>query len=263
MNNIITLGMHGILAQNEKMDWIGHDIANIRTPAYNSHKTFFSEMRTCEASASGRTPGVQTQRIEEDWSSGSVKQTQTPTDLAIEGKGMFPVARNGETLYTRAGNFMFDKNSDGPGFVLSRPSGEILADSSGGGIKFSSVPATFSINPDGTFGETGQATPSVPRLQLQLFANPETLTNIGNGLYKPSTETINHAGAKVDKRPVSTVAPGSRGSGLIQQGALEESNVDLVKKFSELLVSQRIYQANSRSISTGNDMLKKAIQDLA
>ncbi len=262
MADMLTTGMHGILAQNEKMSWIGNNIANARTPGYHARESFLAEMSLSGASPTEESQGAAPEELSVNWDSGSLKQTDKPTDLGIQGEGMFPVVSDNETFYTRAGNFMFSESSQNNGYVLSRPSGEALADNNGEEITFSQVPSDFSIGTDGTFQGLDNAQASAPGLQLQLFANPGTLTPIGNGLYAPSSETVNHEGSTVQNTPATPVTPGNAGSGLIKQGTLEQSNVDMVKEFTEMLKTQRVYQANSRSITTGNDMLKKAIQDL-
>jgi len=262
MSNIISTGMHGMLAQNEKLNWIGHNIANMRTPGYRSHDTFLAEMSRHSDTGSEQAPGVTAKGVSVNWSASTPTDTDRPTDLAIQGEGMFPVVQGGKTFFTRAGNFSFNRNDDRSGFVLSRPTGERLADSTGNEISFGDIPANFSISPNGAFQEMGTASPSVPEVRLQLFANPETLRSVGNGLYEASTQTINHEGQSVQSQPKAPVEPGANGSGQLRQGALETSNVELVNEFSNLLQAQRIYQANSRAVSTGNKMLQNAIQNL-
>ena len=263
MANMLTTGMHGILAQNEKMSWIANNVANTKSPGYHSREAFLSELGRCSDGAGQQSQGAKTQELDVNWDAGSLKQTEKATHMGIQGEGMFPVVESGQTFYTRAGDFSFNKSSGDNGYVLSRPSGETLADSNGQQITFSNVPSNFRIGTDGTFqGLDNSTQSSAPGVKLQLFANPGTLNPIGNGLYAPSTETVNHQGGTVQNTPATPVSPGNAGSGIIKQGTLEQSNVDMIKEFTDMIKTQRIYQANSKSITTANDMLKKAIQNL-
>jgi flagellar hook protein FlgE len=107
------------------------------------------------------------------------------------------------------------------------------------------------ISSDGTIVGTysnGQ-TQSLAKIALATFTNPEGLEKIGSNLYAVSANSGNY----------TTVVAGSGGSGSLSSGTLEMSNVDLAEQFSNMMISQRAYQANSKVISTADEMLQSLI----
>lgn len=261
---MLTAGLQGINSEEHQINWIGKNIQNLETTGYSAKNGFSFELSRAGATPSEpQISGVSPQGIDVNWEKGGLNKTDKPTNLGIDGEGMFPVEYGGETAFTRAGDFDFSINESGSGFVLSRPTGEKLVDASGQSITFDSVPDQFEVTPDGQFANLQENQVSAPGVPLQLFANPGTLQPLGNGLYRSTEETVSQRGKRVGNSPADAVTPGTEGSGKLRQGNLEASNVDLAEELSRLMQAQRAYQANSRSIQTGDSMLKKVIQTLS
>ncbi|MFO7937371.1 MAG: flagellar hook basal-body protein [Kiritimatiellia bacterium] len=234
-----------------------------------------------------------------NWNAGGMQRTDKETHIAVSGrKGMIPVKHKDETMYSRAGDFSFARDDSGD-IVLARPNGAqlMVEDDSGGLAKltFSEVPSSIRIASDGKItiptptmtdpdgdgtdqpagpgilaggigspdiDTTGDGTldgHSQAQIKLQAFGNPDTLIHRSNGLLSTTDKTIKSGDGIQDGDGTVPVKPGEHGTGSLQQGYLEESNVDLVKEFSDMIATQRAYQANSRSIRTADDLLKEAL----
>jgi flagellar hook protein FlgE len=110
---------------------------------------------------------------------------------------------------------------------------------------------SISISSDGTILGTysNDQTQALGMIALAVFTNPEGLEKIGNNLYATSANSGNY----------TAVVAGNGGSGALSSGTLEMSNVDLASEFSSMMISQRAYQANSKVISTADEMLQSLI----
>jgi flagellar hook protein FlgE len=111
---------------------------------------------------------------------------------------------------------------------------------------------TFSLGDDGTITgvfSNGESK-SIGRLALATFANPGGLEKAGSSSYRPA----NNSGLAL----IGTAGTGGRGS--LNAGALEMSNVDLAEEFTGLILAQRGFQANSRVITTSDEILQDLVQ---
>jgi len=196
-------------------------------------------------------------------------------------------------MYSRAGDFEYTTDSAGD-IVLARPNGAklMVEDPTNPDeltpLKFSGVPSSISITPEGEISvplppENASGNPEGPgiigggqgtteeidvdgdgnlegytsaQLKLQAFGNPDTLTHKKGGLLETTTATIK-SGSGIETNPV---VPGQAGTGTLQQGYLEQSNVDMVKEFADMISTQRAYQANSKTITTADELLQTALQ---
>ena len=163
--------------------------------------------------------------------------------MAIEGGGFFQVIQpNGETGYTRAGTFKLD--SDGrivttDGYPME-PELSVPADA-----------IAIAIGTDGTLSVllAGENQPTeIGNIELAQFINPAGLKNIGRNLYIPSASSGD----------ATTGTPGEDGYGTIAQGYLELSNVSVVDEMVNMIVAQRAYETNSKTIQASDEMLQTA-----
>ncbi len=265
--NAILVGRDAMLAQTLKLNVIGDNIANSNTVGYKGRRVVFADRLGFYTgstwanglrSSTGR--GVMIGGGTTDWTSGVIGDTGAATHLAISGEGMLPVQLNGTTYYTRTGDFTMVETGPNTGeYQLMRADGSVLmggtADANGvvtlsGPVTITGNPSDLRFTQDGLVSATG-ATVTNGEIGIQRFANPDALTRRGMGLYE-TTELSGPAGQ-------NPVKPGSDGGGTLVQGALEQSNVDLVNEFSELIITQRAYQANSRTITTANEMLQEVL----
>lgn len=237
-----------------KLDVIGNNIANVNTIGYKKSTINFQDLLSQNMSSSGVNPmqvglGSQTSSINVIHTPGSAMTTGVGTDLAIMGEGFFMVndpANIGQTFLTRAGNFVVDADGD-----LVTSQGYSVLDTQGNAININPTQyASFSINREGRIiGKQPNGT-DVP-LQTIGIANPENpagLRKYGGSLYEMT-------GAAGNLNP-GTAADATS---MISAGMLEMSNVDLTEEFTEMIIAQRGFQANSRTITTSDEILQEVV----
>ncbi|PIC97176.1 flagellar basal-body rod protein FlgF [Sporosarcina sp. P26b] len=254
-------GISGLKNFQTKLDVIGNNIANVNTYGFKKGRVVFKDLYSqtiSEATGPGNDRGgmnpkqvglgSQISAIDTIHSAGSTQFTGNTLDIAIEGDGFFVVEDpNGETLYTRAGNFYLDETGaivDGEGRVLSKDGG--------GSIIVPPNATSLSIGQNGEvkFVIDGELE-GEDVIVLTKFANPGGLTKMGGNLYRESANSGPALG--------NTGSPQEDGRGAIKSGSLEMSNVDLSEEFTEMIVAQRGFQANTRIITTSDEILQELV----
>ncbi len=258
-------GVSGMKSHQQMMDVIGDNIANVNSSGFKASRVMFQDtlsqmMRDGSAGAAGTAGGtnpaqvglgVKLGAVDAVMTQGAIQSTGRPSDLAIQGNGYFPLKMaDGTTAFTRSGSFEVDSNGS-----LVDPSGGMLLDTAGQPIVVPAGSRSFSIGPDGkvsSVGATGTPT-TVGTVGLAVFENPAGLTKGGDGHLRYATA----AGTN----PNGTyVAPGGTGGGgTLAAGALEMSNVDLAQEFTNMMIAQRGFQANSKVISTSDELLQELV----
>jgi flagellar hook protein FlgE len=215
--------------------------------------------------------GVITSGIYNSYTQGAINRTGVETDLAVAGDGFFVVrdALSGNTFVTRAGDFRLDND----GYLITNGGLRVQGYNDIGlttigdiQIDASQRPATvdptadmvsFAIDGIGRVGLRMSDGSEFVRAQIlmQRFTNPQGLVKEGNNLYSG----IGSAGPLGGAATPTPAAPGSSGLGRIQSGALELSNVDLSNEFSQLIQTQRAFQANARIMTTSDEMLQELV----
>jgi flagellar basal-body rod protein FlgG len=245
----------GMGSQQINLDVIANNLANVNTVGYKKSRADFQELlyqevRSAGAASSPTTEiptgfhvglGVRPVATQKVFSEGNLEQTQNPMDLAIEGDGFFKILRpNGEYAYTRNGSFKID--SDGR-FVT--PEGHPMDPE----ISIPEDTREITISSDGivsvTQGESNIPT-EIGSIELAKFMNPGGLRPIGQNLFL-ATEASGDEIAGV---------PGEEGIGLVAQGFVEMSNVNVVEEMVKMIVSQRAYEINSKAIQSADEMLQ-------
>ena len=173
-------------------------------------------------------------------SQGDFNQTGNSLDIAIQGAGFFQVSRpDGSTAYTRNGSFHM--NSQG---TIVSADGDTLTPSI-------TVPANATAL---TISSYGVVTATIPGqtaatqlgiVQLANFANPGGLNSMGASLFSQTSSSGN---------AVTDAPGGTSGAGTLQQGYLENSNVDVVAEFVQMILAQRAYESNSKVVHVADDM---------
>ncbi|MCC7485359.1 MAG: flagellar basal-body rod protein FlgG [Burkholderiales bacterium] len=249
----------GLDAQQLNLDVIANNLANVSTTGFKRSRVAFEDLiyqtlRQPGAQSSQTTQiptglqvgvGVRPVATERVHTQGNLSQTGNSFDLAISGQGFFQVLLpDGTTAYTRAGAFQVDNTGQlvtANGFPV-QPAITIPANT-----------LSVTIGKDGVVSVTqaGQATPSqVGTVQLASFINPPGLQSMGDNLYlETATSGTPAAGT-----------PGSNGLGLLNQGYLETSNVNVVEELVLMIQTQRAYEINSRAIQTSDQMLARLTQ---
>ncbi|MEA3498789.1 MAG: flagellar basal-body rod protein FlgG [Campylobacterota bacterium] len=249
----------GMTAQQQNIDVISNNIANVNTTGFKQDRAEFQDLMyqslNYTAGATSSTTnnptgidvglGVRTAGIQKNFGQGSLKETGNSLDLAVAGNGFFKVTTpNGETAYSRDGSFKKDNEGslvNGSGFKLDP---EIV------------IPdnlVNISIAEDGTVTGTDASSGDITQLgqiTLATFINPSGLSPQGSNLYLAT---------EVSGDPIDGIA-GINGMGTIRQGMLESSNVQLVTEMVNLITAQRAYEANSKSITTTDTMLQTVNQ---
>uniref|UniRef100_E6PZE9 Flagellar basal-body rod protein FlgG n=1 Tax=mine drainage metagenome TaxID=410659 RepID=E6PZE9_9ZZZZ len=243
----------GMMAQQMNLDTIANNLANSSTTGFRQLRLQFQDMlyqnlitpgaaQTQSTISAGLQIGMGTlpAATEVIMTQGELNQTNNPLDIAIEGSGFFQVQQlNGTIAYTRAGQFQL--NNQG---TIVTTNGDTL-------IPTITVPpnaTSVTITPYGVVNATlpGQTNPSqLGQIQLANFPNPGGLESMGGNLL---TATL----ASGD--PLVGNPGGVEGLGQLQQGYLENSNVDVVTEFVQMVLAQRAYESNSKVIKAADTM---------
>ena len=250
----------GMLAQQTNVDVISNNIANANTTGFKSSRAAFQDLiyesvaregaLTSDAGTASPTGvdiglGVQTSGTVRLNTQGGMNATENSLDLAIDGKGYFVVnLPSGDTAYTRDGAFQVSSTGQlvtlqgyevSPGIVIPENTQNIEISEQG------VVMAYVDGNP--TPVELGQIT-------LATFINEAGMRPLGNNLMEATTASGD----------ATTVNPGDTGAGIIRQGYLEASNVNVIQQITDLISAQRAYEMNSKTIETADQMMTTANQ---
>jgi flagellar hook protein FlgE len=257
-------GVSGMKGFQTKLDVIGNNIANVNTIGFKKSTITFQDLLSQNLSSSGVNPiqvglGTGISSITSQHTPGSSMTTGVGTDLSIMGNGFFvvqaPGAAVGESQYlTRAGNFV----ADNEGFLVNAQGYNVLDND---GNKINIDPNTydsFAINQAGQImgkrSDTGVeelVLPANNTIGIASPPNPAGLRKFGGSLYEMTTNA-NPTGMIT----IGTVAGMNVN---IASGQLEMSNVDLTEEFTELIIAQRGFQANSRTITTSDEILQEVM----
>lgn len=286
-------GVSGMKNLQVKMDVLSNNIANVNTVGFKSSRVQFEDIMsqtTSNSSAAGNGLGgknaqqvglgVQIGSIDTIHSVGAPQTTGRELDFYISGPGYFVVrgaGNDGDAInyYTRDGAFVRDSegnitNNGGLKVMgaISNPPVEyddtfdlnsLPVDETN--INTLAVPGelpggageeyrSMAIDSNGlVLARYGDKTYVLGRVAVATFNNADGLEKAGGNLYQTGSNTGD---------PI-IASSGENGSGLLRSGALEMSNVDLATEFTEIIIASRAYQANSRSITTSDEMLQELI----
>ncbi|NLD56335.1 MAG: flagellar basal-body rod protein FlgG [Burkholderiaceae bacterium] len=249
----------GLDAQQTQMDTISHNLANVGTNGYKrSHAIFedlvYQNLRQVGGQDTAETTlptglqlgtGVRPVATGRNFAQGNLQQTSNPFDLAISGNGFFPLQLpDGTTGYTRDGAFHVDAQGqlvNSNGLPMSPP------------IVVPPNATSITIGSDGTITAmlAGQQNATqIGQVQLATFMNPAGLDPRGQNVF-----------LETDASGTPTLAtPGVNGAGMVQQGYVETSNVNVVEELVAMIQTQRAYEINSKAIQTSDQMLAKVSQ---
>ncbi len=261
MNQALWIAKTGLDAQQTRMSVISNNLANVNTTGFKQDRAVFEDLlyqtvRQPGAQSSGNTQlpsgllvgtGVRTVATEKLHTQGNIVQTGNALDMAIQGRGFFQILMpDGALSYTRDGTFQIDSTGQ---MVMSN--GYPLEPA----ITIPTDAQSVTIGSDGSVSvvQAGQTSPTVVgNVQLADFVNPTGLQAIGENLYKETGAS----GSAI------TGTPGLSGIGSVAGGALETSNVNVVTELINMIETQRAYEMNSKAISTADQMLQYASQNL-
>lgn len=253
----------------QQLDVIGNNIANVDTTGYKGADVDFADALSQTMQGAGADgsmqigTGVTTDSISNRFTQGAINATGNPTDLAISGNGFFVVrdpVTNAEYA-TRAGNFTVDTNGylnlngmrvQGYSDASLTTMGDIKIDNTGapGGSTAAIQSWNFDNKGDVVVNLTDNTSFTRAEVLLQNFQSPQMLVKAGDNLYS----------GMASAGPLAQLAaPTTNGLGKIEVGALEGSNVDLTTELSNLITTQRAFEANSKVITTSDEVLQTLV----
>jgi flagellar basal-body rod protein FlgG len=246
----------GMIAQQLNLDNIANNLANASTSGFRTRRMQFEDMLYQNlilpgAASTQQTTfstglqvglGARSASSEMIQTQGDFEQTGNQLDLAIQGNGFFQVQLpSGQLAYTRSGSFQVDAQGNvvtADGYTL-QPSIAIPANAT-----------NITIGTDGTVSVSipgQQQAQQVGQIQLATFANPGGLNSTGQSLFLPTTAS----GDAILGTP-----GGTEGLGTVQQGEVEQSNVNVVEEFIEMILAQRSYESNSKVVQAADQMFQ-------
>jgi flagellar basal-body rod protein FlgG len=242
-------------AQQANLDVIANNLANVNTTGFKRSKIEFQDLLYETTRAPGAEQGSGTQlptgiqvghgsrvvATSKVFTEGELTQTGEQLDLGINGDGFFQVQMPDGTLaYTRDG-------------ALKRSSTGQITTSDGlplqGGFQpIAAGTTSITISSSGEVTATSSSGSQNFQVQLVRFTNPAGLNSVGGNLY---TESLASGTPE-------TGTPGENGYGTLQQGYLEMSNVKVVQEMVNMIVAQRAYEVNSKSVQSADEMMQES-----
>lgn len=261
MHSALYVSKTGLSAQDTQLTTVANNLANVSTVGFKRDRAVFEDLlyqiqRQPGAQSTQETQlpsglqlgtGVRVVGTQKQFTEGSLQITDNALDVAIDGRGFMQILQpDGTIAYTRNGQFHL--NSDGQ---MVNADGLLLQPT----IALPDDAQTVTIGTDGTVSAIipGQAAPQeLGNIQLVDFINPGGLQAAGGNLFLETASSGN---------PILGT-PGEDGLGSLQQGALENSNVDIVEEMVNMITTQRAYEMNSKVVSTADQMLQFVTQNL-
>jgi len=256
----LSIAATGMKSQQINLDVISNNLANVNTTGFKRGRADFEDLLYqtlrpvgANSTASTEVPTgiylghgsrpVSTSKI---FSQGAMSSTDVWSDMAIEGEGFFQIQTpDGQTGYTRAGNFKVDST----GRLTTANGNPVVPNIT---IPNDVRQDSISIGQDGTItyrpGGDATATAQLGTVQLAQFINPAGLESIGSNLY---LETVASGAPTIG-------TPGQNGVGTVVGGSLEMANVNVVDELVNMIVGQRAYEINSKAIRVADEMLETA-----
>jgi len=252
-------GISGLQGQQKALDNESNNIANVNTIGFKKGRAEFADlmyqvMEYAGTSTSDTTKsptgievglGVRATSVNKIFSEGALKQTDNQLDIAITGKGFFKMQLpDGTEVYSRNGAFKVDDN----GTIVNSDGYKLVPE-----VVIPPDATNISIGTDGivTVIQPGQTQATqIGQITTTNFVNPAGLHSIGDNLYLETDSS---------GQPVEGT-PGLDGLGVLRQGFVEQSNVELVVELTDLITGQRAYDSNSKVITTSDEMLQTVNQ---
>jgi flagellar basal-body rod protein FlgG len=257
MDLALAIARSGLEAQHQNIEIISNNLANANTPAFKRNRAVFQDLPYQVIKQPGAPTSQETNSIagyaigtgskivgnSKIYEDGSPMITNTPTDVAIKGRGFFQVQLPNGAGYAYTRNGHFTTNEQGQltlenGYILQPP---ITLPQQYTNLQVSEFGAVTVVEP-------GSQTPQeIGQMQLADFVNPDGLEPLGGGLYlatiSSGTETLGN--------------PNDNGYGLIKQNQLEGSNVNVVEEMINLIEAQRAFEMTSKAVSAVDSMMQQ------
>jgi flagellar basal-body rod protein FlgG len=265
MNNSMISAAVSMNSMQSRLDLIADNIANMDTNGYKRKENSFEDVltRVQEHSKDFRssvraTPlgynlgyGVKLASVSTNMEQGTLQNTGVPTDLAIEGNGLFAVESNGTIAYTREGAFHFVPDpTDNTSMLLVNNVGDKVLDDKDNQIKVPAV-GKVAIDAEGRVWSSNGIEPRVQRGQIQIVEpiRPEGLVQMDGNKFVLANGVTNNDVFGTKKALLSEDLVS------IRSGYQEKSNVDLTVEMTDMVQVQRAYQLMARSLTSSDTMM--------
>ncbi|GAA6153309.1 flagellar basal-body rod protein FlgG [Pseudoteredinibacter isoporae] len=261
MHAALYVSKTGLAAQDKQLTTISNNLSNASTIGFKRDRAVFEDLLyQIQRQPGGQSTvdtqlpsglqlgaGVRVAGTSKEFTEGSLQVTDQTLDVAINGRGFFQIVQpNGDVAYTRNGQFSL--NRDGQ---ITDVNGLLLEPA----ITIPQGTNRVTIGTDGvvTAYTDGQVTgQQLGNIQLVDFVNPAGLQAIGSNMFYQTAASGD---------PINSI-PGQNGMGSLQQGSLENSNVDIVEEMVNMITTQRVYEMNSKVVSTADQMLQFVSQNI-
>lgn len=261
MHAALYVSKTGLAAQDKQLTTISNNLSNASTIGFKRDRAVFEDLLyQIQRQPGGQSTvdtqlpsglqlgaGVRVAGTSKEFTEGSLQVTDQTLDVAINGRGFFQIVQpNGDVAYTRNGQFSL--NRDGQ---ITDVNGLLLEPA----ITIPQGTNRVTIGTDGvvTAYTDGQVNgQQLGNIQLVDFVNPAGLQAIGSNMFYQTAASGD---------PINSI-PGQNGMGSLQQGSLENSNVDIVEEMVNMITTQRVYEMNSKVVSTADQMLQFISQNI-
>ncbi|MCP4744589.1 MAG: flagellar hook-basal body protein [Desulfobacteraceae bacterium] len=241
MSGLIYKAASGALLQQARLNVLSHNLANINTIGFKADKIEFrvpqdEQERTAANPASQVTPYTPPATFAVNYSAGQMLRTGNPLDVALTGSGFFEIETQEGLEYTRSGNFTLDSQgvlTSGDGFPVMGQAGPITLDG-----------AVIEIGDNGDIFVDGAL---VDRIKVVDFAKPYDLSKVGPTRFAPTKPDVRIQDAE---------------GTMVNQGVVENSNVNAVATMTELIETTRVFEAYQRVIRASDEATAKTINDV-
>jgi flagellar basal-body rod protein FlgG len=249
MFDALYVGAAGMRGHQLQIDSIAHNLANLNTVGFRRGIATFSEVSAALSTTAVngvfadnadafRGAGISAS-VTLSSHAGELRQTGEPLDVAIDGLGFIEVIRaDGTPAYARAGRLRINDNGE-----LATLDGSPLA----AGIQVPSDARNIKITEDGRVQATTDSDESVELGQIELvtFPNATALRPLGANLYAADAATGDPQAA----------TPGQSGMGVLRQGYIESSNVQMADELVTMMLAQRAFELNSRVVQAADQLM--------
>ena len=245
----------GMNAQQVQTDVVANNLANSSSTGFKKSRANFEDLMYRTIMVAGQTTpgggqvpagiqigmGTKTAGVQKIFTQGDYTETGNTFDFAINGKGFFRILHGDTDHYTRAGNFTLDSE----GFITTSAGDRLQPE-----IAIPVEAVTVTLQDDGTLTafDDNEDIIAEENVLITTFINPAGLHATGGNLFLPT----DGSGDPVE------VTPGEDGSGTVMNNWLEMSNVSVVEEMVNMIIGQRAYEANSKSIQTADSLLQTA-----
>ncbi len=261
MMNALWVSKTGLSAQDTQLATVSHNLANVSTVGFKRDRVVFEDLLYqirrqpgAQSSENNQLPSglqigtcVRIVGTQKEFTEGSLQVSGNSLDVAINGRGFLEVLMpDGTTAYTRNGEFHLSRDGE-----LVNADGLVIQPA----ITIPEGARTITIGKDGVVSVVLAGDPQAQQigsLTLTDFINPAGLEAIGGNLFLETTASGSPTNG----------TPGLDGLGTIEQGSLENSNVDVVEELVNMITTQRAYEMNAKVIATSDQMLQFISQNL-